>query len=135
MPFLATLHGLVSPRQPSLLNSLASVQLSNLRHCWRCTHTRGPARYWSIKLQLAVGSKRLPDHLVHVIITIGGEAPDEDHLRLCRGQGFIALVQRLVLRRSEEHTSELQSLMRISYAVFFLKKKNKTQTPLRYHLT
>src|SRR3546814_1776427 len=30
-------------------------------------------------------------------------------------------------RRSEEHTSELQSLMRISYAVFCLKKK-KTQT-------
>src|SRR3546814_9205533 len=31
------------------------------------------------------------------------------------------------LRRSEEHTSELQSLMRISYAVFCLKKKNKNQ--------
>src|SRR3546814_3607057 len=32
-------------------------------------------------------------------------------------------------RRSEEHTSELQSLMRISYAVFCLKKKNtKTYT-------
>src|SRR3546814_6249886 len=30
--------------------------------------------------------------------------------------------------RSEEHTSELQSLMRISYAVFCLKKKNKTVT-------
>src|SRR3546814_7893408 len=30
----------------------------------------------------------------------------------------------LVLARSEEHTSELQSLMRISYAVFCLKKKN-----------
>src|SRR3546814_4523758 len=29
--------------------------------------------------------------------------------------------------RSEEHTSELQSLMRISYAVFCLKKKNKPQ--------
>src|SRR3546814_7913066 len=29
-------------------------------------------------------------------------------------------------RRSEEHTSELQSLMRISYAVFCLKKKNTT---------
>src|SRR3546814_6445763 len=28
--------------------------------------------------------------------------------------------------RSEEHTSELQSLMRISYAVFCLKKKNRT---------
>src|SRR3546814_5179320 len=30
--------------------------------------------------------------------------------------------------RSEEHTSELQSLMRISYAVFCLKKKNTTRT-------
>src|SRR3546814_2981832 len=30
----------------------------------------------------------------------------------------------LVVVRSEEHTSELQSLMRISYAVFCLKKKN-----------
>src|SRR3546814_6078039 len=29
------------------------------------------------------------------------------------------------IERSEEHTSELQSLMRISYAVFCLKKKNK----------
>src|SRR3546814_3156057 len=29
-----------------------------------------------------------------------------------------------IIRRSEEHTSELQSLMRISYAVFCLKKKN-----------
>src|SRR3546814_13920012 len=35
----------------------------------------------------------------------------------------------LTVPRSEEHTSELQSLMRISYAVFCLKKKNeKTQT-------
>src|SRR3546814_5039027 len=31
------------------------------------------------------------------------------------------------LNRSEEHTSELQSLMRISYAVFCLKKKTKKQ--------
>src|SRR3546814_6077360 len=31
-------------------------------------------------------------------------------------------------RRSEEHTSELQSLMRISYAVFCLKKHNNTNT-------
>src|SRR3546814_3557757 len=35
---------------------------------------------------------------------------------------FIAMTG---LRRSEEHTSELQSLMRSSYAVFCLKKKNK----------
>src|SRR3546814_8998745 len=38
------------------------------------------------------------------------------------------LAHRDVSKRSEEHTSELQSLMRISYAVFCLKKKNqKTQ--------
>src|SRR3546814_6736506 len=48
-------------------------------------------------------------------------------------------VRRLVDRqpgdaRSEEHTSELQSLMRISYAVFCLKKKN-TNTSLSLHDT
>src|SRR3546814_1131371 len=37
--------------------------------------------------------------------------------------------QSLAMVRSEEHTSELQSLMRISYAVFCLKKKTTTQTP------
>src|SRR3546814_1291464 len=37
------------------------------------------------------------------------------------GQGFLAGG----IGRSEEHTSELQSLMRISYAVFCLKKKKK----------
>src|SRR3546814_6311339 len=44
--------------------------------------------------------------------------------RLYCGLGFDA--QRFVThQRSEEHTSELQSLMRISYAVFCLKKKTK----------
>src|SRR3546814_3781906 len=38
--------------------------------------------------------------------------------------------------RSEEHTSELQSLMRISYAVFCLKKKKKTTIySTHYHTT
>src|SRR3546814_3130438 len=41
----------------------------------------------------------------------------------CRRNG---LHQRIA--RSEEHTSELQSLMRISYAVFCLKKKKKKHT-------
>src|SRR3546814_8213159 len=36
-------------------------------------------------------------------------------------------------RRSEEHTSELQSLMRTSYAVFCLKKKKKTLHTIKYH--
>src|SRR3546814_3593463 len=37
--------------------------------------------------------------------------------------------------RSEEHTSELQSLMRISYAVFCLKKKNKKNRKTTYENT
>src|SRR3546814_8612006 len=46
------------------------------------------------------------------------------------GWGFIAAKPRQFARddRSEEHTSELQSLMRISYAVFCLKKKKKKKT-------
>src|SRR3546814_4061296 len=46
-----------------------------------------------------------------------------------RGKEFVE-----VLPRSEEHTSELQSLMRISYAVFCLKKKNiSPQNTTRLH--
>src|SRR3546814_9563687 len=42
---------------------------------------------------------------------------------LIRGLGFVELALALeIQRRSEEHTSELPSLMRISYAVFCLKK-------------
>src|SRR3546814_2210558 len=40
-------------------------------------------------------------------------------------QDLVGRVGPAQLERSEEHTSELQSLMRISYAVFCLKKKNK----------
>src|SRR3546814_5441542 len=40
--------------------------------------------------------------------------------------GNLERVERIV-KRSEEHTSELQSLMRISYAVFCLKKKKETR--------
>src|SRR3546814_1628791 len=42
-----------------------------------------------------------------------------------QGRHCNALLFQQPLPRSEEHTSELQSLMRISYAVFCLKKKNK----------
>src|SRR3546814_2197955 len=52
--------------------------------------------------------------------------PDAGKIRLARTPGhriFPAGWQ----RRSEEHTSELQSLMRTSYAVFCLKKKKRTK--------
>src|SRR3546814_2901828 len=44
-----------------------------------------------------------------------------------RSKLFSHMISTTAKRRSEEHTSELQSLMRISYAVFCLKKKNIPQ--------
>src|SRR3546814_4600761 len=53
------------------------------------------------------------------------------HLLVTALQRAVALAEvdraTLAVGRSEEHTSELQSLMRISYAVFCLKKKNEQQ--------
>src|SRR3546814_7775177 len=68
--------------------------------------------------------------------TIVHHACDRQQLPSCRTPGIDPAEQRshvaetqsahaLGNARSEEHTSELQSLMRISYAVFCLKKKNK----------
>src|SRR3546814_3493846 len=48
-------------------------------------------------------------------------------------EGVFAEVRYLL--RSEEHTSELQSLMRISYAVFCLKKKNNTNYSPQFDTT
>src|SRR3546814_7687678 len=45
------------------------------------------------------------------------------------------LIQSLIEKRSAEHTSELQSLMRISYAVFCLEKKIYTNTTCIYRIT
>src|SRR3546814_1807757 len=42
----------------------------------------------------------------------------------------LAFLWRIQVERSEEHTSELQSLMRISYAVFCLKKKKTISSDL-----
>src|SRR3546814_3035738 len=89
-------------------------------------------------LLLDPGSRGLRD--LHRLIRHQAEDPDhgdahhqQDHdegaHRSQRSLAFGAPEKRRVERpRSEEHTSELQSLMRISYAVFCLKKKNKNQT-------
>src|SRR3546814_8849420 len=55
-------------------------------------------------------------------MVIGGEAFVRFRLRRTT-DGLTVPLQLQVLEGSEEHTSELQSLMRISYAVFCLKKK------------
>src|SRR3546814_1783674 len=48
------------------------------------------------------------------------------------GKNLLERRFRIHIARSEEHTSELQSLMRISYAVFCLKKKKKKIHCLKY---
>src|SRR3546814_3545156 len=70
----------------------------------------------------------------------GGQSDDQDHqyrrpsaARRAGGQRRDRLIKTCNAgtphcTRSEEHTSELQSLMRISYAVFCLKKKNTQLT-------
>src|SRR3546814_3367076 len=57
---------------------------------------------------------------------------DQVEPRQLRRQGPAFADPGLLFERSEEHTSELQSLMRISYAVFCLKKKNDHHTHRAY---
>src|SRR3546814_4327465 len=63
------------------------------------------------------------------------QAMSGDRFRLMFARAVPAYMKMLgapgiTMERSEEHTSELQSLMRISYAVFCLKKKNKSITTI-----
>src|SRR3546814_1267137 len=76
----------------------------------------------------AVGGSRLPPPRQAVLRTIRDPAngrPIDRGLVLWFPGPASFTGEDLAELRSEEHTSELQSLMRISYAVFCLKKKNK----------
>src|SRR3546814_2086628 len=59
--------------------------------------------------------------LNHIGATVIGTVGSEEKAALAKAHGC----HHTINYRSEEHTSELQSLMRISYAVFCLKKKTK----------
>src|SRR3546814_1003859 len=68
------------------------------------------------------------DPAIAMVLALVQEAP-----ALAANPGMPALLEQMQMllagERSEEHTSELQSLMRISYAVFCLKKKHLQITP------
>src|SRR3546814_5717621 len=70
----------------------------------------GGAVHWAVEGAEGVPDPRLPELGRRWLGAVGAAADDWAEHRL----------------RSEEHTSELQSLMRISYAVFCLKKKKRT---------
>src|SRR3546814_6355293 len=59
------------------------------------------------------------EHVIRALVAIAGFMASAEADRARRTDGQLG-------DRSEEHTSELQSLMRISYAVFCLKKKKRT---------
>src|SRR3546814_8821590 len=75
------------------------------------------------------------------VLASGGCAATEDAIGLATADGVDVVVELSgsieyaanVVLRSEEHTSELQSLMRTSYAVFCLKQKKKHQNNIRSH--
>src|SRR3546814_4389557 len=74
-----------------------------------------------------VGDDRYVDHRLGRIARFAGalgrrQIPLEPDIEP-RGVGLVHHIVDRAAERSEEHTSELQSLMRISYAVFCLKKK------------
>src|SRR3546814_2286877 len=77
-------------------------------------------------------TSKLPDDAIDRVTTLGfrGEA-----LPSIASVAHVTLESRVrgAEGRSEEHTSELQSLMRISYAVFCLKKKKQTHTTNKQH--
>src|SRR3546814_7783146 len=97
------------------------VRFGKERHRANLSDHFGPVR-----LCLRIGVEKIvtvvsqPDHEIADPVAL--------HFRACRAVGKTRGAQGSVSEqhvRSEEHTSELQSLMRISYAVFCLKKKKK----------
>src|SRR3546814_5568578 len=70
-------------------------------------------------------ASRQPTIAPRVGVSIG----ESRQILVDRGRGPVVIA----IARSEEHTSELQSLMRISYAVFCLKKKKHTTIRLSDH--
>src|SRR3546814_3898816 len=84
-----------------------------------------PLRQAAVLQRIAVIFRLGKISLVELALVSDDEAAglQRDDIGLERGR-----VHRDQHVRSEEHTSELQSLMRISYAVFCLKKKNKIYT-------
>src|SRR3546814_4700943 len=81
-------------------------------------------------LSLADGAATLTAFTVHAIELGLRQLPMRPRTLFTAGGGRHNATMMHMLR-SEEHTSELQSLMRISYAVFCLKKKNKKNTTQR----
>src|SRR3546814_2935863 len=109
------LVGVVVPGLPTvpfvLLSAYAAARGSERLHRWLLAHR--------------VFGPMIVDWQVHGAVSRRAKRMATLAMAAC-GVIMLLTAPRLWMARSEEHTSELQSLMRISYAVFCLKKK-KTQ--------
>src|SRR3546814_8018631 len=90
---------------------------------------------WAMRAWVSAAERgRCPPQMLHrgfAAVNAAGALPDfHIAMALLGGEGVETLVLAPMpcLQRSEEHTSELQSLMSISYAVFCLKNKKPNQT-------
>src|SRR3546814_12937356 len=99
----------------------------------------GDGRRKPVFLGIALGAHQLPDRDDSAVHDAEGRAfgrvedlDDPETLKDLRVMLGIGPGRGQRFERSEEHTSELQSLMRISYAVFCLKKKKKKQKTSTY---
>src|SRR3546814_8080140 len=100
----------------------------------RSTRTDTLLPYTTLFRSVAQDGGEVPHHADHrlaagiaVLAQQRGAAVAAVAARRCRGWRHRRGRCGVALRRSEEHTSELQSLMRRSYAVFCLKKKKTSQ--------
>src|SRR3546814_3907824 len=97
-----------------------------VRHdVFRIPMTPSPRRTFAIISHPDAGKTTLTEKLLVAggAIHLAGEVKARGANRRARSDWM-----KIEQQRSEEHTSELQSLMRISYAVFCLKKKKSRQT-------
>src|SRR3546814_3187773 len=85
-----------------------------------------PSSLFTLKHPLIVGLTTSAERLIQVrrnrLLSLN-QMPETTYVDQEKVGEEVAYARRMFADRSEEHTSELQSLMRISYAVFCLKKK------------
>src|SRR3546814_4693851 len=104
-------------RAPSCLLGLLLALVPVSQAVADCTDPPGPGVTWR---------RCVFDRLEFQNVNLtGAELRDASFLRADLSGATLTKVGAFRAKRSEEHTSELQSLMRISYAVFCLKKKKQ----------
>src|SRR3546814_7071676 len=89
--------------RPTIGGELLRIQFSNASGA-------DPVRFAAVRIAKSLGDARID--------------PESDRRVTFSGEADVTIQPGAIAIRSEEHTSELQSLMRISYSVFCLKKKN-----------